>query len=108
MLSCWRVSPESRPSFNDIENSFSKMLESNVAEHYIDLNEPYLKSNETNFGRGQTDYIALMGSPDCQAPYARHNYVNHTIQNQMSSPIYVNSQQMDEQDRPEEIPMHKI
>ncbi|XP_031631901.1 vascular endothelial growth factor receptor 1-like isoform X3 [Contarinia nasturtii] len=106
MLSCWCANPESRPLFDDLEKSVSKLLESGVAEHYIDLNEPYLKSNVSNFTTGQTDYMALMGSPDCQAPRTPNNYVNsHIIAMQpppdgtttkpnylaMSPPININS-----------------
>lgn len=105
MLSCWGANPESRPLFDDLEKSISKLLEDGVAEHYIDLNEPYLKSNVSNFNTGQTDYIALMGAPDCQAPRTPNNYVNsHIISMQqppnastqpdylaMSPPIDINS-----------------
>lgn len=68
MLSCWCANAESRPLFDSLEKSISKLLENGVAEHYIDLNEPYLQSNITNFNEGQTDYLALMGSPDCPPP----------------------------------------
>lgn len=105
MLSCWCANPESRPLFDDLEKSVSKLLENGVAEHYIDLNEPYLKSNVSNFNTGQTDYIALMGAPDCHAPPTPNNYVNsHIIAMQqaphtstqpdylaMSPPIDINS-----------------
>lgn len=109
MLSCWCANPESRPLFDDLEKSISKLLESGVAEHYIDLNEPYLKSNVSHFTEGQTDYIALMGAPDCQAPRTPNQYVNsHVIAMQdasnvqlqpnylaMNPPIEVNSPRPD-------------
>lgn len=81
MLSCWCTNPESRPLFDSLEKSISKLLENGVAEHYIDLNEPYLQSNITNFNEGQTDYLALMGSPDCPPPPTPipPNYVNSHI-----------------------------
>lgn len=79
MLSCWCAHAESRPLFDELEKNISKLLENGVAEHYIDLNEPYLKSNVSNFNSGQTDYIALMGAPDCQAPRTPNNYVNSTV-----------------------------
>lgn len=86
MLSCWYANPESRPLFDDLEKSVSRLLENGVAEHYIDLNEPYLRSNVSNFNTGQTDYIALMGAPDCQAPRTPNNYVNsHVIAMQDAS-----------------------
>lgn len=75
MLSCWCANPESRPLFDNLEKSVGKLLENGVAEHYIDLNEPYLKSNVSNFTGGQTDYLALMAAPECPAPAVPH-YVN--------------------------------
>lgn len=109
MLSCWCANPESRPLFDELEKSISKLLESGVADHYIDLNEPYLRSNVSNFNEGQTDYIALMGAPDCQAPRTPNQYVNsHVIAMQdpsnapskpdylaMSPPVEVNSPRPD-------------
>lgn len=74
MLSCWRVNPESRPLFDVLEKRISSLLANGVAEHYIDLNEPYLQSNVINLGSGKTDYFALMGTPDCQPP-KKPNYV---------------------------------
>lgn len=95
MLSCWCANPESRPLFDELEKSVSRLLENGVAEHYIDLNEPYLKSNVSHFNEGQTDYIALMGAPDCQAPRTPNNYVNSHIiamqdaSNAQSQPDYL-------------------
>lgn len=78
MLSCWRTSSESRPLFDNLENTIGNLLGMNVAEHYIDLNEPYLKSNISHMAETQTDYLALMGAPDCYAPPIP-NYVNSHI-----------------------------
>lgn len=78
MLQCWCAHPESRPLFDSLEKSLGKLLESGVAEHYIDLNEPYLQMNVNNFTEGQTDYLALMAAPECQAP-AIPNYVNSGV-----------------------------
>lgn len=79
MLSCWRTNPESRPLFDSLEKSLAKLLENGVAEHYIDLNEPYLKSNVSNLD-GQTDYLALMAAPDCPAPLPPADlYVNGQV-----------------------------
>lgn len=68
MLKCWRVRPESRPRFYHLVKSLGDLLESGVAEHYINLNEPYVRMNPNNFAKGQTDYLALMASPDSPAP----------------------------------------
>ena len=56
--------------FDELEKSILKLLDANVAEHYIQLNEPYVKANVENTECGKTDYIALMGAPDSQAPCA--------------------------------------
>lgn len=79
MLQCWSAHPESRPLFDNLSKSLGKLLENGVAEHYIDLNEPYLQMNTTNFNEGQTDYLALMAPPDCPAPPVPQ-YVNTSIQ----------------------------
>ena len=68
MLSCWRVNPETRPLFNELERSIFKLLDTNVAEYYVKLNEPYVKANVEKFEHGMTDYIALMGTPKSRAP----------------------------------------
>lgn len=70
MLSCWRVSPESRPLFDSLEKSIAKLLERDVAKHYTDLNDPYEKENITYFNSDRIDYLALMGSPEGHAPRA--------------------------------------
>lgn len=75
MLSCWRVNPESRPIFEELEMSISKFLDDDMAERYIDMNEPYLEANVNNYKHGKTDYIALMGAPEFRAPMTP-TYVN--------------------------------
>lgn len=87
MLSCWCANPESRPLFDSLEKSIGKLLENGVAEHYIDLNEPYLKTNVSCFTEGQTDYLALMAAPDCPAPAVPiPNYVNGHISQGQPTP----------------------
>ncbi|XP_055301547.1 uncharacterized protein LOC129568055 [Sitodiplosis mosellana] len=68
MLSCWCVDPEKRPKFSDLETSISKIIEETKSEYYIELNEPYLEANANRFNSGETDYLAILGSPDSQAP----------------------------------------
>ncbi|KAJ6633342.1 Platelet-derived growth factor receptor alpha, partial [Pseudolycoriella hygida] len=78
MLHCWNANPESRPLFNALEKRLGKLLESGVAEHYIDLNEPYLQINTDSFKQGQTDYLSFMGPPEGVAP-SIPNYVNSSM-----------------------------
>lgn len=61
MLSCWHAHPQSRPSFDTLENSFKSLLPCGVAEHYIDLNEPHTQSNLSDSNR--TDFLSMMASP---------------------------------------------
>ncbi|XP_055305923.1 vascular endothelial growth factor receptor 3-like [Sitodiplosis mosellana] len=68
MLSCWQLIPKSRPLFDKLEEEITKMMDRSVSEHYIIMNEPYLEVNVNRFSSGQTDYFALLGSPDCQSP----------------------------------------
>lgn len=68
ILSCWCCNPEKRPKFSDLERTISQILGKSDSEHYVDLNEPYLEANESRFNSGETDYMALLGSPDSQAP----------------------------------------
>ncbi|XP_055301868.1 vascular endothelial growth factor receptor 3-like [Sitodiplosis mosellana] len=68
MLSCWCCNPEKRPKFSELEKIISEMVGNNVSDHYIDLNEPYVEANENRFNSGETDYLALLKSPDSQAP----------------------------------------
>ena len=68
MLSCWQLVPKTRPLFNELEEKITKMMDRSVSQHYIVMNEPYLKMNINRFSIGQTDYIAGMSSPDCPSP----------------------------------------
>ncbi|XP_017854588.1 vascular endothelial growth factor receptor 1 isoform X2 [Drosophila busckii] len=78
MLECWRKSPDSRPLFNVLERRFANMLGEDVANHYLDLNDPYMRSNTENMKNNPTDYLSMMGSPDEFAPPAPR-YVNGHI-----------------------------
>lgn len=68
MLSCWCYNPEKRPKFSDLAEFISKILGKTELEYYIDLNTPYLQANEIRFNSGETDYLAMLRSPNCQAP----------------------------------------
>lgn len=37
-------------------------------QHYIDLNEQYVRMNANNFKQAETDYSVLMGPPETVAP----------------------------------------
>ncbi|XP_019847642.2 vascular endothelial growth factor receptor 1 isoform X10 [Bactrocera dorsalis] len=78
MLECWSTNPESRPLFNVLEKYFARMLGEDVTNHYVDLNDTYLRANMDNANTKPTDYLSLMGSPDEMAP-APPRYVNGHI-----------------------------
>ncbi|XP_067624151.1 vascular endothelial growth factor receptor 1 isoform X3 [Eurosta solidaginis] len=78
MLECWSTNPESRPLFNVLEKYFARILGDDVTNHYVDLNDTYLRANNDNINRNATDYLSLMGSPDEFAP-APPRYVNGHI-----------------------------
>lgn len=64
MSSCWRLNPELRPCFIDLEDGIYKLLERSIANRYIILNEPYVKWNAQHFSPAQTDYLKLVKSPE--------------------------------------------
>lgn len=64
MSACWRLNPELRPSFIDLEDGIYKLLERSIANRFIILNEPYVKWNAQHFSPAQTDYLKLVKSPE--------------------------------------------
>lgn len=69
MYSCWYVHPKSRPLFNVLEQTLYKLLEKNLADHYIIMNDFYVRQSDANtFTTVETDYLSLMASPNYQAP----------------------------------------
>lgn len=64
MLSCWRLKPELRPSFGELEDELYKLLERNTANRFISLNESYQQWNTRHFNPYQPDYLKLVKSPD--------------------------------------------
>lgn len=60
MFSCWDKDPESRPTFNELENSISNCIEASIIQRFIDLNEPFLEENSSHFQSGQIDYMGMM------------------------------------------------
>lgn len=107
MLSCWRVNPESRPLFEELETSISQFMENDMAEYYVNLNEPYLEANVNNYKHGKTDYIALMGAPECRAPMTP-TYVNASDiidVNNIEKESQEQENDVEEKEEEEEIPM---
>ena len=93
MLSCWQLVPKTRPLFNELEEKITKMMDRSVSQHYIVMNEPYLRMNVNRFSTEPTDYFALMGSPDCQSPPVPNTGPNFQeyMEQTDSEPRYVNT-----------------
>lgn len=76
-----------------LKNAFSNI---NFPQHYVDLNEPYMISNVTNYETGRPDYLTQLSCPISEAPrppLAQEDnfYVNSSIdpKNHPSSPDYL-------------------
>ncbi|KAL5278984.1 KDR family protein [Megaselia abdita] len=77
MLECWNVRPESRPLFHDLENKFGVLLGENDANHYMQLNEPYMLHNNEYFSKRDID-LNILRPPEMLAPKAPI-YVNGNV-----------------------------
>lgn len=74
MMACWQDVPESRPLFNGLEEMITNILGRNLSEHYVNLNESYLKAeplHESFEFRSQsknlihrTDDLSILSSTD--------------------------------------------
>ncbi|KAK9497787.1 hypothetical protein O3M35_003710 [Rhynocoris fuscipes] len=60
MLECWKEQPMLRPSFTECADRLGNMLEESVVQHYMELNDPYLRFNAQT---GDEDYLNKINSP---------------------------------------------
>ncbi|XP_049548221.1 vascular endothelial growth factor receptor 1-like [Anopheles darlingi] len=58
MLSCWKVKPDTRPSFKELRSHFSAMLVQETQDYYLALNEPYLALNNARMVAYCTEYLS--------------------------------------------------
>ncbi|XP_055305946.1 vascular endothelial growth factor receptor 2-like [Sitodiplosis mosellana] len=94
MLSCWRMNAELRPTFNDLEDKIYRLLERNVANQYIDLNEPYLKANMNPLHSGQKEYLKLLDMKLSSSGYVQINGTKGTSSGYVDmKPITTNNAQ---------------
>ncbi|VVC44268.1 Protein kinase, ATP binding site,Tyrosine-protein kinase, active site,Immunoglobulin [Cinara cedri] len=61
MLDCWKVVPMSRPTFTDLSERLSDLLQDGTKSHYMNLNEVYMRMNTE--GGHSTDYLSLLTEP---------------------------------------------
>ncbi|XP_031619905.1 platelet-derived growth factor receptor alpha-like isoform X2 [Contarinia nasturtii] len=65
MMSCWNTDPKSRPLFNSLAETISKLMKPDDLEIFINLNKPF-QSMAGKFKSGKTDYIALQEVFSCE------------------------------------------
>uniref|UniRef100_A0A8W7K7P8 Protein kinase domain-containing protein n=1 Tax=Anopheles albimanus TaxID=7167 RepID=A0A8W7K7P8_ANOAL len=68
MLSCWKVRPDSRPSFRELRKQFNGMLPQEMQDHYLELNEPYLAMNAARTNAINTESLSNLDPPEEVAP----------------------------------------
>ncbi|XP_073993998.1 PDGF- and VEGF-receptor related isoform X3 [Rhodnius prolixus] len=61
MLECWKEQPMLRPSFTECADRLGNMLEESVVQHYMELNDPYMKFNAMT--PETEDYLNKINSP---------------------------------------------
>lgn len=65
MYSCWNIDSKLRPTFDVLENNIVNLMNRDIANHYIELNDPYSKENLDNL---DTDFLAKMADPSYEIP----------------------------------------
>ncbi|XP_037784392.1 macrophage colony-stimulating factor 1 receptor-like isoform X2 [Penaeus monodon] len=67
ILRTWSLHPSDRPTFEQISQELSLMLQRDLQEHYVSMNEGYQKMNEAWF-KERVDYLNLFRSPEFEFP----------------------------------------
>ncbi len=61
MVECWKQHPKERPTFRHLMDTIGAQLDPVISNHYIQLNEPYIKTNlEKTANDSQSDYYTQM------------------------------------------------
>ncbi|XP_044019285.1 vascular endothelial growth factor receptor 1-like [Aphidius gifuensis] len=63
MKRCWNRKPQKRPTFSQLIEELSKLMEKKTVDLHINLNDRFLEMNRT-FESGRKDYLSLMSAPD--------------------------------------------
>ncbi|KAI9557942.1 hypothetical protein GHT06_014694 [Daphnia sinensis] len=59
MASCWKMEPEERPTFNQMEEIICGHMESTVSSSYLNMNDSYVKLNEEKNNASPNDLYGL-------------------------------------------------
>lgn len=78
-MSCWRLRPESRPLFDQLEKKISIILDNEVMKHYVSLNDTYLSANANDYEFKKIYFTALMGTPDIPSPPIPENVMKSPL-----------------------------
>ncbi|XP_054166017.1 vascular endothelial growth factor receptor 1-like [Oppia nitens] len=74
MTHCWSAEPKERPDFMEIADFIGALLESNVRQHYLDLNDPYQKINEQILNNN--DYLRMSSMNSSSRNEINNDYLN--------------------------------
>ena len=79
---CWKVNPSSRPSFTELAEKFSLMIEANVRNYYVELNNTYQQTNKML--KENENYIEMNGkSSSKEYQYVNINSSNSNLENKL-------------------------
>ncbi|XP_066998855.2 platelet-derived growth factor receptor alpha [Anabrus simplex] len=81
MSKCWLTNPNDRPSFTHLAESMGSFLDSTIRNHYISLNDPYVRMNQ-QWQQNRSDYLNMLNVPTYNNLVSPLNDESH---------IYVNS-----------------
>lgn len=64
MICCWNGMPRDRPTFSQLVERISLLIEKEKLLYHLTLNMPFVEANKTLFELGKRDYLSLMTAPD--------------------------------------------
>ncbi|XP_014681329.1 PREDICTED: vascular endothelial growth factor receptor kdr-like isoform X2 [Priapulus caudatus] len=82
MQECWKEEPEQRPTFHQLVQKIGNMLEGDIRQHYLDLNNTYLRLLDDSLDQRATANTSVTDlTPGGAHPYYvnvpdEHGYVN--------------------------------